>query len=121
MPEVVDAPPVNRTARSRAATRDLWRDRLARFPSSGLTVAQFCAIEAVSLPSFYFWKRRLAAEAQAATPQDQAGDHGPRLPGRLAAHPVALAIDLGGRRGPAQARRGGANRRADRAQDAGRR
>ena len=73
MSEVVVAPPVNRTARSRAATRQLWLDRLAPFPASGLTVAQFCAIEAVSLPSYYFWKRRLADEAQAPTTQDQGG------------------------------------------------
>jgi transposase len=93
MSEVVVTPPVNRTARSRAALRELWMDRLARFPASGLTVAQFCAIEAVSLPSFYFWKRRLTAENQAATPQAQAGDHGPRLlPVRL--QPAAPAVEL---------------------------
>ncbi len=51
-----------RTVRSRAATREVWLDRIARFPLSGLTPAPFCAIEAVSLPSFYAWKRRLAAE-----------------------------------------------------------
>jgi hypothetical protein len=51
-----------RTARSRAFTREVWLDRIARFPLSGLTPAQFCAIEAVSLPSFYAWKRRLASE-----------------------------------------------------------
>jgi hypothetical protein len=56
--------PSGRAARSRAATRELWLDRIARFPLSGLTAAQFCAIEAVSLPSFYAWKRRLAAEPQ---------------------------------------------------------
>jgi hypothetical protein len=50
-------------ARSRAARREEWLDRIARFPLSGLTTAQFCAIEAVSLPSFYSWKRRFAAEA----------------------------------------------------------
>ena len=79
MSETVVTPPVSPTTRSRAATRELWMDRLVRFPASGLTVAQFCAIEAVSLHSFYFWKRRLAAEAQAATPHNQAADHRPRL------------------------------------------
>ena len=78
MSEVVVAPPVSPTPRARAATRELWLDRLARFPSSGLTVAQF-AIEAVSLPSFYTWKRRLAAEAQEGTTQNQGRDLGPRL------------------------------------------
>jgi hypothetical protein len=93
MSEVVVAPPVRRPTPSRAATRELWLDRLARFPSSGLTVAQFCAIEAVSLPSFYFWKRRLAAEAQADAPSDQAGDRRPRLlPIRL--QPASPAVEL---------------------------
>jgi hypothetical protein len=93
MSEVVVTPPVNYTARSRDATRALWMDRLARFPASGLTVAQFCAIEAVSSPSFYFWKRRLAAEAQAAIPQEPSGDRGPRLlPVKL--QPAAPAVEL---------------------------
>jgi transposase len=92
MSEVVVTPPVNRSVRSRTATRQLWMDRLARFPASGLTVAQFCAIEAVSLPSFYFWKRRLAAETQAATPQDPS-ERGPRLlPVKL--KPAAPAVEL---------------------------
>src|SRR3954468_21614367 len=50
MSAVVVAPPVQRTTRSRAATREVWLDRVARFPASGLTVAQFCAIEEVSAP-----------------------------------------------------------------------
>src|SRR5262249_42420319 len=93
MSEVVVAPPVNRTARSRAATRELWMDRLARFPASGLTVAQFCAIEAVSLPSSHFWKRPLTAEVQAATPQNPSRDRGLRLlPVKL--QPAAPAVEL---------------------------
>lgn len=92
MSEVVVDPPVSHTTRSRVATREVWMDRLARFPASGLTVAQFCAIEAVSLPSFYFWKRRLAAETQATTQQD-ASERGPRLlPVRL--QPAAPAVEL---------------------------
>ena len=47
--------------RSRTTTRELWAQRLQRFAASGLTPAQFCAQEGVSLPSFYSWKRRLAA------------------------------------------------------------
>ncbi len=98
MSEVVVAPPVSPTMRSRAATRELWMDRLARFPDSGLTVAQFCASEAVSLPSFYFWKRRLAAGAQTTTPQDSNRDRGPRLlPVKLqsAAPAVELVLSTG--------------------------
>lgn len=51
------------TTRSRAGVRQAWIDRLARFPTSGLSPAAFCAAEGVSLPSFYSWKRRLATEA----------------------------------------------------------
>ena len=93
MSEVVVAPPVSPTPRARAATRELWLDRLARFPSSGLTVAQFCAIEAVSLPSFYTWKRRLAAEAQEGTTQNQGRDLGPRLLS-VRLQPSAPAVEL---------------------------
>jgi hypothetical protein len=82
MSEVVVAPPpVSRSPRSRVATLELWRDRLTRFPDSGLTVAQFCAIEAVSVPSFYSWKRRFAAEPTLSEP---AADRAlPLLPVRL--------------------------------------
>jgi hypothetical protein len=68
-------------------------DRLARFPASGLTIAQFCASEAVSLHSFYFWKHRLNAQTQAVTPQNPSSDRGPRLlPVRL--QPAAPAVEL---------------------------
>jgi hypothetical protein len=64
MSYVVNAPPPPRpTPRSRTFTREVWAERLARFPDSGLPPAQFCALEAVSLPSFYAWRRRLPAEA----------------------------------------------------------
>jgi hypothetical protein len=95
---VVAPPPARRSACSRAATREVWLDRLARFPSSGLTVAQFCAVEAVSVPSFYSWKRRLAAEALGtAVPHPPGGDPGPRLlPVRLASAPAAVELVLPG-------------------------
>lgn len=37
---------------SRAAARQAWAERLARFPGSGLSAAQFCAQEGVALASF---------------------------------------------------------------------
>src|SRR5262245_28903901 len=95
MSEVVTALPQSHpSARSRAATRAVWRERLARFPGSGLTAAQFCALEAVSVPSFDAWKRRLATENRAAAaPQDPAQDLGPRLlPVRL--QPPSPAVEL---------------------------
>jgi hypothetical protein len=93
MSEAVSNPPVPKaTARSRAFTREVWIERVARFPASGLTPAQFCALEAVSLPSFYSWKRRLAAEA---TPPQQAPNLGPRLlPVRLAVSAAVVELVL---------------------------
>jgi len=87
---VSNSPAPEPIPRPRAFTREVWVERLARFPTSGLTVAQFCALEAVSLPSFYSWKRRLAAEAM---PPEQPPDRGPRfLPVRLA--PPAATVEL---------------------------
>ncbi len=80
-----------RPARSRAATRQAWAERLARFSASGLSPAQFCTHEGVSLPSFYAWKRRLATAAPAA------GEAGPRLlPVRLPAPAAAPELILPG-------------------------
>ena len=90
--EVVTAPPPpSRAARSRAFTREVWLERLARFPSSGLTAAQFCAIEAVSLPSFYSWRRRLAAEV--ASLSDPVVNQAPALLSVRLAPPVP-AVEL---------------------------
>jgi len=44
--------------RSRQAARQLWAERLARFPDSRLSVAAFCAAEGVSTNSFFYWKRQ---------------------------------------------------------------
>ena len=87
---VATVPQPSGSARSRAFTREVWLDRLARFPLSGLTAAQFCAIEAVSLPSFYAWKRRLAAQA---TPHQLNSEPSPRLlPVRL--QPPSANLEL---------------------------
>lgn len=44
----------------------LWKQRLRRHSTSGLSVTEFCAREGVSSPAFSYWKRRLAAAACAA-------------------------------------------------------
>ena len=97
MSELAAAPTEpRRLPRSRAATRQAWVERRARFAHAGLSPAQFCACEGVSLPSFYAWKRRLAPEAfdpAAAVPP--AGDPGPRLlPVRLPAATAPLELVL---------------------------
>jgi transposase len=57
--------PVRSTAsrRDRTATRQRWLERLDRFRAAEQTVAAFCAAEGVSVPTFYSWRRLLAAEA----------------------------------------------------------
>jgi len=45
-----------------------WTERLERFDSGEQTVAQFCASEGVSPPSFYQWKKRLRV-SRAANPR----------------------------------------------------
>jgi hypothetical protein len=67
-------------------------ERLARFSTSGLRPAQFCASEGVSLPSFYSWKRRLTAPDPSAAEQTTGADPGPRLlPVRL---PTPAVVEL---------------------------
>ena len=46
----------------------LWAERLQRFGQSDMTVAQFCAAEGVSQPSYYHWRRKLLGPAKAASP-----------------------------------------------------
>ena len=41
------------------APRGMWSERLRRYANSGLTVAAFCERERVSVPSFYYWRRKL--------------------------------------------------------------
>jgi hypothetical protein len=57
------AVPIRSSRRDRAATRQKWVERIERFQSSDLTVAQFCLAEGVSIPAFYQWRRTLAAES----------------------------------------------------------
>ena len=57
--------PAVRSPRSRPATRQLWSERLQRFRASRLSVVAFCKAEGVCCHSFYYWKRLLAAPAEA--------------------------------------------------------
>ena len=60
LPDVSPVPLV-RSRRDPAATRRRWVERMGRFATCSLTVAEFCAAEGVSVPAFYQWKRTLAA------------------------------------------------------------
>ena len=75
--------------RDPVATRQLWVERLERFGRANQTVAQFCAAEGVSVPSFYVWKRTLAGDAAPPAPV------GPALvPIRLTASPAETPIEV---------------------------
>lgn len=45
----------------------VWKDRIARHKSSGLTIAEFCRQESVSAANFYQWKRKLKGATRRAT------------------------------------------------------
>lgn len=45
--------------RAESGKAAVWRERLRRFRASGMTVARFCEVEGVSVPSFYQWRRKL--------------------------------------------------------------
>jgi transposase-like protein len=53
------------------ATEATWRDRVARYGKSGLTITAFCRQEGVSQPSFYQWRNRLKKEGQSGKPDRQ--------------------------------------------------
>ena len=42
----------------------VWRERLERFPRSGLTVVGFCVREGVSAASFYYWRKKMRLEGR---------------------------------------------------------
>ena len=45
-----------------------WQERLRRFDNSQNTVAQFCADEGISQPSYYHWRRKLRGPAMQKMP-----------------------------------------------------
>jgi len=75
--------------RDPVATRRLWAERLERFRRASQTVAQFCAAEGISAPSFYVWKRTLAGEAGSPNPITPAV-----VPIRLTPSPASPVIEL---------------------------
>jgi hypothetical protein len=59
----------------------LWRECIGRQVDSGLTIAQFCAREGVSVAAFHSWKRQLRLIEFA--------DHRPASPDSLTFLPVS--------------------------------
>jgi transposase len=75
--------------RDPVATRRVWAERLERFGRANQTVAQFCAAEGVSVPSFYVWKRTLAGETTSPDPVRST-----LVPIRLTPSPAAPPIEV---------------------------
>ena len=75
--------------RDPVATRRLWVERLERFGRANQTVAQFCAAEGVSVPSFYVWKRTLAGGTAPLDPVRPT-----LVPIRLTASPAGPPIEV---------------------------
>jgi hypothetical protein len=49
-----------------------WRSRFERFARCGKSVLRFCAAEGVSVPSFYQWRKKLAAREATASVDSRA-------------------------------------------------
>jgi hypothetical protein len=64
--------------------RALWRDRVRRQESSGLTVAQFCAQERCAAAAFYKWRQRFRLM--------DVPDRSQALPTRSAFLPVSVRL-----------------------------
>jgi hypothetical protein len=56
-------------ATKQTSQESTWRDRLARFASSGLTIEAFCRGEAISTWSVYRWRKLLGAADRQAKPR----------------------------------------------------
>ena len=76
----------------------LWRKRVHRQADSGLTVAQFCARERLSVTTFQTWKRRLRLIDLADRPTAAAPPAflpvTVRVPEHAPSEPLAIEADL---------------------------
>src|SRR5271167_3253899 len=56
----------------KAAKELFWREHLAAWRRSGLSVRAYCHRHALAQPTFYLWRRQLEQTAAAATPNQPA-------------------------------------------------
>ena len=88
----------SRTNKRQRRSRAQWQAVLARFGSAGLSVAAFCAREAISEASFYRWRGLLPSAGTGQTIAQSAGafvDLGPMASVPREAR-LELRLDLGG-------------------------
>jgi len=81
-----------------------WRARLDRFAKGRHTVAAFCTAERVSVPAYYYWRKRLRSEGLPAAHASRSfidvgavrADGGATVVGAAPAHGIEVRLDLGG-------------------------
>ena len=91
-------------AYQKGLAESVWRERLVRFASSGLSVKAFCLREGVAPSNFHAWKRRLGSGLEPAPSRQKAlgPNEGPPLfvpvawNGQTAAQDSGLRITLPG-------------------------
>ena len=76
-----------------------WKERLGRFETASLTVAEFCAKEGCSRASFYQWRRKLrngtiAARMQTKRSEEPSGE--PFRPLSITLSPPRVGIQFPG-------------------------
>lgn len=73
----------------------VWRDRLARYQQSNVSIPEFCREEGVSNPSFYKWRKRLqAAEAKSVSRSPNTVVTEPFVPVNVSASTLYAELEL---------------------------
>ncbi|MEM7559331.1 MAG: hypothetical protein AAF394_09415 [Planctomycetota bacterium] len=75
-----------------------WRERLAKFESDGLSVAEFCRRQRIGPTQFYYWLRRVR-EAEVASDSQKANDGSRKGSARTSratsgSHPVPARMEV---------------------------
>jgi hypothetical protein len=73
----------------------LWSQRFSRFEKSSQRVAEFCAAEGISQPSFYAWKRKLGVSSNGQSRSSRAKS-APKAPRRHAFQRLQVTTSAGG-------------------------
>jgi hypothetical protein len=56
---------------AKLGSTQLWRKRLDDCAKSGKTVVYWCYLNQVSVPQYYYWKRKLAAQPTETAPRPE--------------------------------------------------
>ena len=59
----------------KSSAESVWRNRLAKYSKSSLSVTEFCRQQGVSVPSFYQWRKRLCGSCSAAPAKPKKSSH----------------------------------------------